>query len=744
MDRKLAAILAADVVGYSTLMERDEKGTHERLTASRKELFEPEIARHHGRIFKLMGDGMLAEFSSIVDAVECAVTLQRGLADRNQSVSADQRILVRIGINLGEVIVEGDDRYGEGVNIAARLEQLAEPGGICVSAKVAKEVEKKLAFGFEAMGAQRVKNISEPLIAFRVKIDGVSVKRLAPVAAKDFLPWVGMASVLLLLAGGAWIALRGPMSEAIVTTAPTITDGRPSLVVLPFTNLGDDKEQGYLADGITEDLTTELARLPGLFVVSRNAAFIYKGKATPPAQISKELGVRYILEGSTRRAADAMRINAQLIDAETGGHVWAERFDGQWADVFALQDKVVGRVARELKLRLVSSKIDTPGGTKDPAAYDAYLRGLQLQYSEAPNDWLESIDSFAQALSLDPDFGSAAAQLAWMYKAAVFSQARAKALGIPSYEASNRFRSYFEKAAKNPSATYYQLLSEELVHAQKSDEAITVAERSIALDPSDSWGYEQLAYALIFNGRPRDGRDSLDAALRVDPKWSDYRYFIAGLAEFSIGRFDDAVQELDKIDSGFGVANYWDYLSGYVGQILLVATYGHLGRHSDAEATSVKLKPYLPDFGVSEFTRLLAAGELPFKNDADRERLLEGLRRANVPELPSGAHADPGERIAGTDIKSLFFGHTAEGREVESGNRYWRKIATDGSSEITIGPWADKGMTMIEGNFLCYWYPSVGRGCHAIFRNPYGMRDNKNEYRAIRAWNGPHEYSVVQ
>ena len=260
MDRKLAAILAADVVGYSALMERDEAGTHRRLVAGRKELFEPQIARHHGRIFKLMGDGLLAEFGSIVDAVECAVSLQRGLAERNAAVADDQRFQVRIGLNLGEVIVEGDDRYGEGVNIAARLEQLAEPGGIWVSAKVAREVEKKLAFGFEAMGEQRVKNIAEPVTAYRVRLEGPPAP--PPRLARRLPLRVAMIAVgMLLLAAGAvtWFA-RTPAPEAVVKTEPALAEGKPSLVVLPFANLSDDKEQGYLADGITEDLTTDLAR----------------------------------------------------------------------------------------------------------------------------------------------------------------------------------------------------------------------------------------------------------------------------------------------------------------------------------------------------------------------------------------------------------------------------------------------------------------------------------------------------
>jgi adenylate cyclase len=382
MDRKLAAILAADVVGYSALMERDEKGTHERLQAGRRDLFEPEIARHHGRVFKLMGDGMLAEFGSVVDAVECAVSLQRGLAERNAALPEDEPIQVRIGINLGEVIVEGEDRFGEGVNIAARLQQIADPGGICVSAKVAREVEKKLAFGFEPMGEQKVKNIAEAVQAYRVRLDGTPAKRFAPPVSRRGLPVLAAVAALTVMAGGAvfWFENATPPTEMAAASGPVAADTRPSLVVLPMANLSDDKEQGYLADGITEDLTTELARIPGLFVVSRNAAFTYKDKNVPPPQIAKELGVRYILEGSTRRAGVDMRLNAQLIDSETGGHVWAERFDGQWADVFALQDKVVSSIAGALKLRLITGQgiADIAGGTSIPAAYDAYLRGLEL------------------------------------------------------------------------------------------------------------------------------------------------------------------------------------------------------------------------------------------------------------------------------------------------------------------------------------------------------------------------------
>src|SRR4029450_8390059 len=299
MERKLVTILAADVVGYSALMEADEAGTFDRGRRGRKGLFEPEIEKHHGRIFKLMGDGLLAEFGSVVDAVECAVTLQRGMAERNANVAEGQRIEVRIGINLGEVIVEQDDRYGEGVNVAARLQQLAEPGGICVSAKVSKEVEKKLAFGFEPMGEHHVTPPAEPLACFRV---------------------------------GLQTPAQSSWPDRFLARPIGLTD-RATIAVLPFTNLSSDQEQEYFADGLAEDLITDLSKVPGLLVISRHSTFAYKGKAIDIRQVPKDLGVRFVVEGSVRRAAARVRINVQLIEAEDGTHLWAERFDRDLADI---------------------------------------------------------------------------------------------------------------------------------------------------------------------------------------------------------------------------------------------------------------------------------------------------------------------------------------------------------------------------------------------------------------------------
>ncbi|MDI7862269.1 adenylate/guanylate cyclase domain-containing protein [Rhizobiaceae bacterium n13] len=450
MERKLAAILAADVVGYSALMERDEKGTFERLQKVRKEVFEPEIERFGGHVFKLMGDGLLAEFESVVGAVECAVALQQSIAERNRDMATKERLDFRIGINIGDDIVEGSDRYGEGVNIAARLQQLAEPGGICLSRTVIDHLGNKLPIAIEAMGEHRLKNIARPIEVYRVRLrDGDAAKPTTkPVRTIAGSSRMAAASAILLVAVGglAWLGPWGKAPEPTSAASSVVVGAEPSLVVLPFQSLSDDKNQAYLAEGITDDLTTALARIPGLFVISHNSALPYRIKVEPTL-IAEELGISYILEGSIRRGGDdATRINAQLIHAPTGRHIWAERFDGAWGDIFGLQDQVVSSVASALALRLVGgSRIaEVPGGTRNATAYNYYLQGYELNYADSP---AKAAEAYRQAVALDPGFGLAWAELAWVYWSAAGDNAAQAALGAGS-----------EEAEKRPSSTFYQLI----------------------------------------------------------------------------------------------------------------------------------------------------------------------------------------------------------------------------------------------------------------------------------------------
>jgi TolB-like protein/class 3 adenylate cyclase len=369
--RRLTAILAADVAGYSRLMGADEEGTHGRLRGHLQELVHPKIAEHRGRVVKNTGDGLLAEFPSVVDAVRCGVELQRGMAGRNEAARGEERIEFRIGINLGDVIVEGEDIFGDGVNIAARLEALGEPGGICVSRVVRDQVRDKVEVAFEDLGEQQVKNISRPVRVYRVRDIGAANTPLTPTPPELPLP------------------------------------DKPSIAVLPFANMSGDPEQEYFADGMVEEIITALSRIRWLFVIARNSSFTYKGHAVDVKQVGRELGVRYVLEGSVRKAGGRVRITAQLIDAHSGAHLWADRFDGSLEDVFELQDHVAINVAGVIEPTLQTAEIrrSSERSTSDLTAYDLYLRALPAAMSGEKSGYIEALDLLGRAIERDPQYG---------------------------------------------------------------------------------------------------------------------------------------------------------------------------------------------------------------------------------------------------------------------------------------------------------------------------------------------------
>jgi TolB-like protein/class 3 adenylate cyclase len=424
--RRLTAILVADVAGYSRLMGADEEGTHERLQAHFRELVNPKIAEHRGRIVKNTGDGFLAEFQSVVDAVRCAVEVQRGMAERNAETPENGRITFRIGLNLGDVIVEEHDIYGDGVNVAARLEALAEPGGICISRVVRDQIRDKLPYPFEDKGEQSVKNIARSLRIFALRPETVAELPAAsvPALARRRLriapaPRAGAAAVLVIAVIGLlpWSATRfSPAPEMTVTPAtlaisPPLIAPRLSIVVLPFANLSSDPEQQYFADGITDDLTTDLSRIAHMFVISRNTAFSYRNKLVDAKQIGRELGVRYVLEGSVRRSGNQVRVNVQLIDSETGAHLWAERFDSDTGDLLALQNEITGRLSNALHLELIGVEAARP--TDHPDALDYILRArAALNKGDARGNYTQAIDLLDHALSIDPQSVEARSSLA--------------------------------------------------------------------------------------------------------------------------------------------------------------------------------------------------------------------------------------------------------------------------------------------------------------------------------------------
>ena len=553
--------------------------------------------------------------------------------------------------------------------------------------------------------------------------------------------WGAAAATILLVAIGGWYAWHAPAPQANATQSPDIADPAPipqraSLVVLPFDNLSNDAEQGFLADGITEDLTTALARVPGLFVMSRNAAFTYKGKAIKPSDIAKDLNVRYILEGSMRRVSGDLRINAQLIDATTGGHVWAERFDGKWADVFALQDQVVRQVATALQLKLAPSSAVDAGGTTNVEAYEAYLRGWDLRENDTVENFVAAAAQFKKAIALDPNFGAGQAAMAFIYWDA--TRDKMQAMGITQDDVDREIVKHLAEAAKHPSTDYYVISGQFLVRQNRSDQAIEGLQKGIALNPSDSWVYYDIAQAMIFNGRPSDALLFLNSAFRVNPERTNWSHYLQGLAFFSMERFEDAAVSFEKVD-----LDSTDFWPSYYTVIALLSTYGHLGREAEIARLKERMKPILEaESSHQDLTVLRAQNFFVFKNSADFARLRDGLKKAGVPEATYDMDAKIKDRLTGKEISDLLVGHEASGLNV--GTYEVVKFTMEpGAAELTVGNWSSGGTLTIEEDSYCIYFRVLWRNCWFVYRNPDGTPANKNEFiqvnRASRT-----EFSIVK
>jgi adenylate cyclase len=591
--RRLTAILAADVAGYSRLMGQDEEGTHERLKAHLRDLIEPKIAEHRGRIVKNTGDGFLAEFASVIDAVRCAVEVQREMAERNAGTPAEKRIEFRVGINLGDVIAERDDIFGDGVNVAARLEALAEPGGICVSRVVRDQVRDKLDFAFEDLGEQSVKNIARPVRVYALRPEAVA----NPTAA------------------------RVPPATSI---SPPVAAPRLSIVVLPFTNLSDDREQQYFADGITEDLTTDLSRLENMLVISRNTAFTYRSKPIDTKQIGRELGVRYVLEGSVRRSGRQLRLNTQLIDAATDTHLWAERFDGNTSDLFALQDEVTSRIAIALNLELVGA--EAARSTDHADALDFILRGRAATYKPpSPDSLSEAISLFERALALDP--GSVEAQ-SYLATALV---SRVLDFGGSSTDADiSRAEGLAAKAvAASPRSALAHFAKAGVLRMQRrSAEAIPEYEAALALNRNWVTAFASLGRCKIRIGPIEEGIAAQEQAIRLSPRdpniWN--WYFRIGEGRLLQSRIDEAILWLEKAQNA-------NPAPGFV-HAYLAAAYALRGETERASAELAEARRLDGEGSYSSVARLRANT----RYEAQAIRALSeatfyvGLRKAGMPE----------------------------------------------------------------------------------------------------------------
>jgi adenylate cyclase len=571
-NRRLAAILAADVVGYSRLMQEDEAGTLAALKQRRKEIFEPTLARHRGRVVKLMGDGVLVEFGSAVAAVQCAVELQQAMSAAGSSNDGnDQKrktILLRIGVNLGDVIVEGSDLYGDGVNIAARLEALAEPGSICISAKVRDEVQGKIDVKLEDMGEVALKNMERPVHVFKISL---------------------------------------PSSAPQTVPAHTKGPDRPSIAILPFSNLSGDPEQQFFSDGITEDIITELSRFHTLFVIARNSSFQYRDKPTDMRRVGQELGAQYIVEGSVRKTGDRVRLTAQLIEAASGNHIWADRYDRPLTEIFSLQDDVVHRIARTVERRL-STDIAERAARKHPSSMAAYECVLKAR--ENITDVAVAENLLNRAIELDASYAAAYAALTQVRMLQYWLTAKTRFLD----EAVAAARTAVS-LDPNDSYTHAGLGGAYILKRDYSRAEFHI-KRALINNPNDEVALRTLAHWLVRVGRPEEALVTLNGALQHDPFPSDFHWDIAAIA-FIIGRrYREAVDALMRVEEMAA----WNHL-------YLAAAYGQLGDLEMARAEAAETLKMQPAFTIQRHMLVEA-----FQNAVDAEPLVEGMRNAGLPE----------------------------------------------------------------------------------------------------------------
>ena len=580
VQRRLAAILAADVAGYSRLMGVDEEGTLSALKELRRELADPKIKEHRGRIVKTTGDGLLVEFASVVDAVRCAVEVQFEMAERNAGMPEEQRIQFRIGINLGDIIKDGRDIHGDGVNIAARLEALAEPGGICVNRVVRDQVRDKLDFAFEDAGEQRVKNIARPLRVYRIR-PGRSV-------------------------GDTMGAAQAPLA----------LPDKPSVAVLPFTNMSGDSEQEFVSDGIAEDVITALSRYPSLFVIARNSSFTYKGRPVDVKQVGRELGVRYVLEGSVRKAGIRIRVTAQLVEAGTGNHVWADRYDRDLADIFAVQDEITEAVTIAIAPAIADAELQR-AVRKPPDSLDAwaaYQRGLWHLSEANPDDNTIAQKFFRQAIDLDPTFagGYSGLALAQLQAAAVYQK-----LGLLEAQSSAEALSRRAVALDGADAEARSCLGWALQARGELQGALAEIERALGMSPNLAVAHGQRGATLIFAGRPKEGLAAVQTSIRLDPRdpFSAIRLLHIACGLYFSREYEETIEAAKQL-----IRSYPDFPMIYRWP---AAALGQLGRTAEAKEAldkAVSLAPAAFDMYVRK--------RVPWFRPEDHAHLVEGLRKA--------------------------------------------------------------------------------------------------------------------
>jgi TolB-like protein/class 3 adenylate cyclase/tetratricopeptide (TPR) repeat protein len=797
--RKLAAILSADVKGYSRLMGEDEEWTVRTLSAHR-EIMRGLIQQHRGRIVDAPGDNVLAEFASVVDAVQCSVEIQQVLRAKNAVLPENRRMEFRIGINLGDVIEEGEQIYGDGVNIAARLEGLAEAGGICISESAYQQIENKLPLRYKYLGEHQVKNITKPVRAYRAQIEpeAAAEKKVKPrqwqrvaiglvvavivvvaavviwklytpsapkpeVASKEKIttPQPEKPSATIPIAPAPSVEpapkekVTPPLPEKVTKPAPPpppkmevaskekmafpLPD-KPSIAVLPFVNMSEDPKQEYFSDGMTEDIITDLSKISGLMVIARNSTFTYKGKPVKVKQVAEELGVRYVLEGSVRRSGDVIRINAQLIDAMTGVHLWAKRYDGTMNKVFALQDEITQKIVSALAVQLTGGEKEQVGlrATDNIEAYNALLEGVGHFFRYTPDGTAKAAAFFKKAIELDPNYGRAYAALAHVYYQATLFTPLLPALNMSWIEGRLRLRKYTQMALKKPTPSAYNLSALLYLSRRQHKEAIFEEERGLALDPNSRECHFNMGRVLYFAGRPKEGIEYINKSWRLDPRSRLLNLVALGWAHFCMGETAEAATFYEQALKLHPEAT---------STIPLAAFYAALGRDQDARAMLEMLRKKqgaVLDVGAVMFSN-------PFRDRAIVDRYAEGLLKAGLaPARISGGYfpASKENQLTGEEIKSLLLGSKITGID-RDGQQWWVDREKNGeftwrgpalkdpvtqkitSAPTLAGPNSDRGKSRIEGDMICHQFEKSYWGlefCGTVFRNPKGTNESKDEY----------------
>jgi len=623
--RKLTAILSADVKGYSRLMGEDEEATVRTITAYR-EVMTTLIQQHRGKVVDSPGDNLLAEFASVVDAVQCAVAVQKEISARNTELPEDRKMQFRIGINLGDVIQEGDRLYGDGVNIAARLEGLAEPGGICVSKTAFDHIESKLPYGYDFIGDQTVKNIAKPVGAYRVLMDPrVTVKgkleeeKPTPVRRTPIL--VGIVAVLVLAASvGIWqLYKRRPSVEpASVDKMAFPLPDRPSIAVLPFDNLSKDPDQEYFSDGLTEEIIASLSSVPKLFVIARNSTFTYKGKPVKVQQVSEELGVRYVLEGSVRKAGDKIRITAQLIDALNGHHLWAKSYDRDLSDIFAVQDEITKNIITAMQVKLTEGEEVNAAskGTKNLEAYLKYLRANELTNKVNPESNALAKQLAEEAIESDPDYSYAYYVLGRSHMMDVWvktSKSPKESIG----KAIELVKKAIALDATNSNAQ--GLLAFLYSMTKQHDKALAQAEKTLAINPNSAMAHFTVGKNLFFAGRFEESIPEYKKAIRLNPIPQSILLWSLGLSYAYTEQYEEAIKWCEKA--------VHQEPNDLLARVMMTVVYSLSGHDEKARVEADEVLRIQPKFTIDKFKK-----KVTYKKETDREKLLGALRKAGIPE----------------------------------------------------------------------------------------------------------------